>query len=45
MASYRFKSLADYDLLKIANYTLENWGIKQSRIYRDKLNITVIQNI
>lgn len=38
MAKYCFTPLAENDLFNIADYTIEQWGIKQARTYRDKLN-------
>lgn len=38
MGTYKLSSQAYQDLSKIADYTLEKWGIRQSRIYRDKLH-------
>jgi toxin ParE1/3/4 len=37
MASYRLSKAAEADLTGIANYTIENSGIEQARIYRDRL--------
>jgi toxin ParE1/3/4 len=35
--SVRFSTAAQNDLSQIAEYTLENWGVAQSRKYRDDL--------
>ncbi len=37
MPSYQLSKLATTDLGKIADYTLETWGLKQSLKYRDEL--------
>jgi toxin ParE1/3/4 len=37
MAEYRLTSRAEADLEKIANYTIEQFGIEQARRYRDGL--------
>lgn len=41
MSELSFSSQAIKDLSKIADYTLENWGLAQSRKYRDGLNDTL----
>ncbi len=38
MAEYRLSKRAEKDLAEIADYTIETFGIKQSRRYRDELN-------
>jgi toxin ParE1/3/4 len=38
MAEYRLSKRAESDLAEIADYTIETFGIKQSRRYRDGLN-------
>lgn len=37
MASYRLSKLADKDIGNIASYTIQRFGIRQARIYRDGL--------
>jgi toxin ParE1/3/4 len=37
MTNYRLSKLADADLAGIADYTVRTFGIKQARIYRDRL--------
>ena len=38
MAEYRLSKRAEKDLAEIADYTIETFGIKQSRRYRDRLS-------
>ena len=38
MAEYRLSKRAEKDLAEIADYTIETFGIEQSRRYRDGLN-------
>ena len=35
MPSYRLLKTAESDLATIAEYTIENFGVEQSRVYRD----------
>ena len=37
MASYHLSNLADSDLAGIADFTIENFGFRQARRYRDAL--------
>ena len=37
MANYRLSKLADKDLGNIASYTIQNFGIRQANLYRDRL--------
>ena len=37
MPSYRLSRRADSDLAEIAAYTIQRFGIKQARVYRDSL--------
>jgi toxin ParE1/3/4 len=37
MLQYRLSILAKYDLVEIARYTDERFGIEQSNLYRDRL--------
>ena len=38
MARYRLSRLAARDLAKIADYTIDTFGIAQARLYRDGLH-------
>jgi len=37
MANYRLSKLADKDLISIATYTIERFGVRQASLYRDGL--------
>ncbi len=37
MSSFRLSKQAESDLVNIATYTIQNFGIKQARQYRDQL--------
>ena len=37
MADYRLSSRAQADLAEIADYTIETYGVRQARRYRDEL--------
>lgn len=37
MGSFQLSSKAETDLIAIADYTIENFGIRQSRIYKNEL--------
>lgn len=39
MPDFRLSKLADGDIVNIAQYTIEQFGIKQARTYRDSLAI------